>query len=437
MDVVYKMSEWGASLFDAAAVIAFLTIVLKRNDRIKNITVYSMIMLAFVAGLGFLQDISENAGITLLCIFTGSFVFSLFFLQGSWKSKFLYNLIFYVIQMTSNMLIVYGITTVLKVELEKLTEMGSTIRILTLILHKMLFLLMLMVIILLCRRKKAVWQEWLIGGLLYGGALLTGCVVVNITKTGRLTEKEETELIFVAFGLLAICAAVSLCLYYLNRQQQYKLENEILIMKLQEEKNTLNKLDEVYENNRILRHDLKHYLTVVRGMLYTSGVEETTKYLEELLQSKFERDLYYYTDSTVVNAVLNDKVSLCKKNNISCNIEICGQIGEERQTDIGIILSNHLDNAIEAELKEKERYISVEITRQKRNLFIKVENSVSEPVFHNNPSLRTIKKDTNNHGIGIKSVRKLVQGMDGFCLWEDYENRFSVTVMLPEHANRA
>ncbi len=158
MDVVYKMSEWGASLFDAAAVIAFLTIVLKRNDRIKNITVYRMIMLAFVAGLGFLQDISENAGITLLCIFTGSFVFSLFFLQGSWKSKFLYNLIFYVIQMTSNMLIVYGITTVLKVELEKLTEMGSTIRILTLILHKLLFLLMLMVIILLCRRKKAVWQ---------------------------------------------------------------------------------------------------------------------------------------------------------------------------------------------------------------------------------------------------------------------------------------
>ena len=55
MDVVYKMSEWGASLFDAAAVIAFLTIVLKRNDRIKNITVYSMIMLDFVAGLGFLQ----------------------------------------------------------------------------------------------------------------------------------------------------------------------------------------------------------------------------------------------------------------------------------------------------------------------------------------------------------------------------------------------
>lgn len=51
--------------------------------------------------------------------------------------------------------------------------------------------------------------------------------------------------------------------------------------------------------------------------------------------------------------------------------------------------------------------------------------------------MRTIKKDTNNHGIGIKSVRKLVQGMDGFCLWEEYENRFSVTVILPEHANRA
>lgn len=29
-------------------------------------------------------------------------------------------------------------------------------------------------------------------------------MVVNITKTGRMTEKEETELIFVAFGLLTI-----------------------------------------------------------------------------------------------------------------------------------------------------------------------------------------------------------------------------------------
>ena len=75
----------------------------------------------------------------------------------------------------------------------------------------------------------------------------------------------------------------------------------------------MNKLDEVCENNQILWHDLKHYLTVVQGMLYTSGVEKTTKYLEELLQNKFESDLYYYTDSTVLNAVLNDKASLCKK----------------------------------------------------------------------------------------------------------------------------
>lgn len=36
----------------------------------------------------------------------------------------------------------------------------------------------------------------------------------------------------------------------------------------------MNKLDEVCENNQILWHDLKHYLTVVQGMLYTSGVEK-------------------------------------------------------------------------------------------------------------------------------------------------------------------
>ena len=436
MGAIYCLIEYGASLFDAIAAVIFLTVLFSRNKKISK-PLFGMGALVFAGGLAFLQDIFENSMVTLICLLTAAFLFSVVFLGGKWKTKLIYVLLFYSIQMITDMIIIYGITAFFHVDFDIITRIGSSLRILTLIIHKILFLFTLISVILLHQRIQFSLQQWVVGGLMYLGALLNGCVIVNITNTGNLSKSEEAELVYVTLGLLAICIAVSICLYYLNRQQRYQLENRVLAMKLQEEKETLEKMNEMAENIRILRHDLKHYLTMAQGILRTEGAEKTELYLEELLQSRFEGEQIYHTDSTVINTVLNNKSAVCRKNGISCEIEISGCIGEEQQIDLGIILSNLMDNAIEAELGEDNRRIRVEMTRHKGNLFLQVKNSISSSVLKHNPTLQTVKQDKTDHGKGIKSVKKLVEKMEGTFVLTEEEDSFLVTIVIPENANRA
>ncbi|MGN1203643.1 MAG: sensor histidine kinase [Lachnospiraceae bacterium] len=434
MDVVYKLTEYAASLFDATAAIIFLTVVLGRKS---SKPVFYIIATFSAVTLSFLQDVSSNSLFTLLGIFLFNFLFEILFLQGKWGVKLFYDIIFHSVLLLSNMVTVYGLTAFLKVEVDVLLVIGSKMRLMTLIIHKIVFVFILLFVILFQKRKQFSYQEWLMGSLMFAGTLLTGCVIANLTKTGHLSDREEAQLIFVTFGLLAICTAIGICMYRLNCQHQYKLENQVLTTKLQEEKYMLQKTEEMYKDNCILRHDLKHYLTVAQGMMHAEGIEKTSVYLEELIHTKFDSNQIFHTDSSVVNAVLNDKIDICRKNGIPYEVKISGLIGEENQIDIGIILSNLIDNAIEAELHEKQKQITIEITRHKKTLLIKVENTICQSVLSANPNLRTMKKDKINHGIGLKSVRKIVQELDGVYLCEEEENTFIVRIILPENANRA
>ena len=136
-------------------------------------------------------------------------------------------------------------------------------------------------------------------------------------------------------------------------------------------------------------------------------------YIHEVTGNKFDQGIVYYTKNSVLNAVLSQKADICAKQNISFEVKISGEISKEKQTDVGIILSNLIDNAIEAELKEEKRMIEVQLLRYKGMYMIIVKNYIHESVLTKNPELKTGKADKKHHGIGIKSVKKIVRNLDG------------------------
>ena len=86
---------------------------------------------------------------------------------------------------------------------------------------------------------------------------------------------------------------------------------------------------------------------------------------------------------------------------------------------------------------EDNRRIRVEMTRHKGNLFLQVKNSISSSVLKHNPTLQTVKQDKIDHGKGIKSVKKLVEKMEGIFVLTEEDDSFLVTIVIPENANRA
>ena len=97
--------------------------------------------------------------------------------------------------------------------------------------------------------------------------------------------------------------------------------------------------------------------------------------------------------------------------------------------DAGILLGNILDNAMEAceKIRKEKRWIKIDMFHQKNTLFIKVCNSkTKEPVNINKSS----KRDVHNHGIGVSSIKSIVNKYDGYIEFADKGEKFEVDVSL-------
>ena len=51
--------------------------------------------------------------------------------------------------------------------------------------------------------------------------------------------------------------------------------------------------------------------------------------------------------------------------------------------------------------------------------------------MNDNPSLQTTKQEKNIHGYGIKSMKKIIQGANGFIEFFEEKNMFCVHILLP------
>ena len=102
--------------------------------------------------------------------------------------------------------------------------------------------------------------------------------------------------------------------------------------------------------------------------------------------------------------------------------------------DICTILSNALDNAADACVnfpKPSDRYIDVRIEDSENEMIISVKNPSTEAPKRRAGAYISRKKDSDNHGLGLKSIKRTVDKHKGDMLVK-YENGiFNLVICLP------
>ena len=113
---------------------------------------------------------------------------------------------------------------------------------------------------------------------------------------------------------------------------------------------------------------------------------------------------------------------ICKHNNVS-NLKLTG-------VDISVLLGNALDNAIEASQKLVDnKIISVIIANKNNYIWITVINNVEENVDVDNMITRKIQKEY--HGIGIVTMKAIVEKYDGEIYFECENKQFKTIIIFP------
>ena len=193
--------------------------------------------------------------------------------------------------------------------------------------------------------------------------------------------------------------------------------------------------ENAYQESCALRHDLKDYLISLQVLLDAGETEKVREEIECMLEeNRIYRKEVSHCGNIIVDSLINYKYSLAQNEGISmkCQIQVPETLPYEG-TDLCIIMGNLLDNAIEAvrHLPAEKQEIDLVVKVTKGILKFIVENPYQGSIKENRQGqILTGKKDSQNHGIGLSSVRRAVEKYNGELTVQYEENIFRTMVML-------
>ena len=245
-----------------------------------------------------------------------------------------------------------------------------------------------------------------------------------------MQEQLQSRIIYIAYALLIsvvvyfIVAILHVSGYYENRA--VKKEVNLVAKHYEEIKN-------IYQMIRGWRHDYKNHIQVMSALLELGNIEQLGIYLNELSNELDSLYTFVKTGNVVVDAVLSSKLSACKMKNIPCETVLSlPKNCRIKDIDLCIIISNLLDNAIEACEKidnTGNRFIRVSIENLKGQLYINVTNAVNEPPEKRGNKFVSSKGE--NHGFGLGQIDRTVRKYVGFVNRYFEDDRFVTEIMIP------
>ena len=196
---------------------------------------------------------------------------------------------------------------------------------------------------------------------------------------------------------------------------------------------------ETLEEMRRFRHDYKNQLSGLKVLIDSGEFERASEYLSGIA-TRFDgmrQNSVSYSDNMLADAVLQNLARRCE----SADIAFSGSlfIGKElplADPDLCTVLSNLADNAFEAAQKvtDGERFISFTGSRRVKWLTVTAENSYDGVLFTDRNGIVTRKNDRVMHGLGLKSIRSIVEAVPGASVRIEpspEDKIFRVTLIFP------
>ncbi len=201
----------------------------------------------------------------------------------------------------------------------------------------------------------------------------------------------------------------------------------------------IQEVEEFYTRVREMKHQLRGHLTAIRGLAQRGEYRQAEQYIARMDESMsgFERTLQ--TGSAVTDVIVDSLRRQCQEQGIGFYSEFHYPSGGRYDAfDLGIILHNLLQNALEAcQNLAGERYISLAGRRQGRFFLIEVQNPFAgQLVLGENGLPSTTKEDALLHGLGLSQVRREAEKYTGELELKTDGQIFCATVLLQEQGKQ-
>lgn len=178
-------------------------------------------------------------------------------------------------------------------------------------------------------------------------------------------------------------------------------------------------------------HDFRNHLVTLQKYATDGNVIQIQNYLQKLLKNEVKEEKPR-TCHSVLDYLLQVKISDARQKDIQVEEEYecwLHRIDEDDLVDWSVLLGNIWDNAIEGcERVEGIRSISFTMKQTGNLVAIKMANSCLPNM--NPKRLKTSKKDSRIHGIGLQNIEYVVNRHKGLITQECREGKFLTKILM-------
>lgn len=212
-----------------------------------------------------------------------------------------------------------------------------------------------------------------------------------------------------------------------NRNDRLRQENQFLSMQQIQYKTLCASIEET----RQARHDMRHHFSVLSSLASRGEWKELEDYLAQVQENipKTELNLCH---NPAVDGVVGHYCMQYRENGIPCSIQLdLPRKLPVSEMDICLVLSNLLENALEASLRtdRSKRYVNLRGYLHSANVvLLTVENAFDGAISEHNGVFQSSKR--HGDGIGTQSVRRIAEKNGGYCHFACTGGVFCVNVML-------
>lgn len=245
--------------------------------------------------------------------------------------------------------------------------------------------------------------------------------------TGRVLQGYFVISIALLFLMLFFNAIFLLMAISINRNVRLQQENQLLSMQQQRYES----LKTAIEEARQARHDMRHQLNHISALAEAGELEDLKSYLAKTVSRIPNLDMCFCENRTA-DSVVGYYCALAKREDIPFRTKL--DLPESLpidEVDMCLILSNLLENALEASLRTAPARRQIEITayvHAKRLLLIEVVNAFDGKVNEKNGVFLSSKRKES--GIGIQAVNHIAEKNGGTSTFTHQNGAFSAKVML-------
>lgn len=437
MDLFCMIFELVVNLFQSAIVLQTIRAILKdkRTGKKANLAYILFVAVLFLE-LSFVNFMVPFEGIGIIISILIIYIYSLLNLKGTFMQKMFWSIFV--------MLLIMGITTVV------LSIEGCIIGkgYLDLVIQKDLYRFVGVVVIqivlfyltrfMIKRTKKdstysLKWNEWFVLLIIPVISIFTmsfvSLIIINIEE--QLSPMQHIFSILSILGILMTNSLVYVLYVNIQKDHAKQLEYSILQQAFKSQEKSVEETKILYQSVRSIRHDLKQHFQVALTMLHSGKINEAVDYMEKYNDTVLDGiSNKVFCDNDVVNYIINSKSKICSDRHIKIYIYISNEIPEFSDLDLCVLLGNALDNAIEGVSGDGNNEIYLELRNVDNFFMISVKNTITNSVLEYNPNLISTKNEKEVHGLGILSMKEVVQKYNGSIEFYESDNKFCCDMLL-------